>query len=47
MGSSQSEPSGTEARIRAQESEMDRQVAEGTYGADTATAEESERKLLG
>ena len=47
MGSSQSEPSGTEARIRAQESEMDRQIADGTFGSDAVTAEELERKLLG
>ena len=40
-------PPDTEARIRAQEAEMDRQIADGTFGSDAATAEELERKLLG
>lgn len=39
-------PSGTEARIRAQEEEMDRQIADGTFGSDAATAEDLERKLI-
>ena len=47
MGFSQPGPPDTESRIRAQEAEMDRQLAEGTYGADAVTAEELERKLLG
>lgn len=40
-------PPDTEARIRAQEAEMDRQIDNGTFGSDALTAEELERKLLG
>ncbi|WP_419850310.1 hypothetical protein [Candidatus Poriferisocius sp.] len=34
------------ARIRTQEAEMDRQMANDTLGSDAATAEELERRLL-
>ena len=47
MGFSQPGPPDTESRIRAQEAEMDRQIAEGTFGSDAVTTEELERKLLG
>ena len=47
MGISQPGSPGTEARIRAQEAEMDRRIADGTFGSDAVTAEEFERKLLG
>ena len=47
MGFSQPVPPDMEARIRAQEAEMDRQIADGTLGSDAVTAEELERKLLG
>lgn len=40
-------PPNTEARIQAQEAELDRQITNGTFGADAATAEELELKLLG
>ncbi len=40
-------PPDAEARIRVQEAEMDRRIADGTFGSDALTAEELERKLLG
>ena len=39
-------PSDALTRIRAQEAEMDRQIADGTFGSDAMTAEDLERKLL-
>ena len=39
-------PSDALARIRAQEAEMDRQIANGTFGSDALTAKDLERKLL-
>lgn len=35
-----------ESRIRAQEAEMDRKIANGTFGYDALKAEDLERKLL-
>ena len=34
-------------RIRSQEAEMDRQIADGTFGSDAVTADDLERRLLG